>query len=210
MVYEAIRKSVLDGKPRLVEKYIKEAMDKGLNPEEILEKGLLSALDILETSPCDSEEQITGILACARAMKRGIECLERVLGEDIYTRNTSVLIGTAPGDLHDMGKNIVALYFKSAGFRVLDLGVDVSADQFLKTLEEHPEIGIVCISVLLTTSHPEVRHIIQTIRSGMKNRKLCIMIGGGSLTEETAQGFGADIYTESAVAAVNAARSIGG
>lgn len=207
MLYEAIRGAVLDGKPRLVEKTIREALWKGLDAKDILEKGLLSALDSIESNLCDNEEQISASLACARAMKKGIECLENVLGEALYSANCSILIGTATGDLHDMGKNIVALYFRGAGFKVLDLGVDVSATQFVKALEENPEIRIVCISALLKTSVPEVRHIVQSIRSFAKNREVYIMIGGGSVTEEMAESFGADCYTENAVAAVRAARA---
>lgn len=207
MLYVSIRKAVLDGKPRLVEKYIKEALWRGSDPKDILEEGLLSALDSLEKNLCENEEQITTTLACARAMKKGIETLEAILGEKMITQSGAILIGTASGDLHDMGKNIVALYFRGAGFPVLDLGVDVSADQFVKALEQHPEVKIVCISALLKTSLPEVRHIIQAIRTTMKKRDLFIMIGGGSTTEEMAEDFGADCYTENAVAAVRAART---
>lgn len=205
MIYEVIQKAVLDGKPRLVEKSIKEALWKGLDPEEILKKGLLSSLDSLEGNLCQEEEQIAMTLACARAMKRGIECLESELGDKLPKQKCSVLIGTAAGDLHDMGKNIVALYFRIAGFPVIDLGVDVSAEQFLRTLEKHEEISILCVSSLLNTSLPEVRRIVQTVRSGLKQRKVFIMIGGGSLTAELAEEFGADCYTDNAISAARAA-----
>ncbi len=188
----------------MVEKSIREALEKGINARDVLEKGLLSSLDVIENSFCENEEEITATLACARAMKKGIEQIEAELGEELHTQNQSILIGTASGDLHDMGKNIVALYFRAAGFRVEDLGVDVSAGQFLEALEQHPEIKIVCISVLLKTSHPEVRHIIQAIRAAMKNREVFIMLGGGSLTAELAEELGADCYTENAAAAVKA------
>lgn len=207
MVYEAIRQSVLDGKPRLVKKEISEALERGIDPREILEKGLLAALDEIENSGCEDEEQITAVLASARAMKKGIESIEEVLGEELYTQDETVLIGTATGDLHDMGKDIVALYFRSAGFPVVDLGVDVSAGQFLKALEEYPKVRIVCISALLKTSCPEVRHIIQAVRGAAKDRDLFLMIGGGSMSEELAVSMGADCYTDSAVSAVKAARA---
>ncbi|MDO4489899.1 MAG: cobalamin-dependent protein [Lachnospiraceae bacterium] len=204
MLYEGIRLAVLDGKPRLVEKRIKEALDGGTDPRDILEKGLLAALDPIEEIQCDCEEEIAATLSYARAMKKGIECLETVLGESLYTKKCAVLIGTAVGDLHDMGKNIVALYFRASGFPVVDLGVDVSADQFIRALEAHPEAEVVCISTLLKTSHPEVKHMIQSIRAAMKSRKVLIMLGGGSVTEEIAQALDADCYTDSAVAAVKA------
>lgn len=207
MLFESIQKAVLDGKPRLVEKYVREGLERGLAPGVLLEMGLLAALDSLETNLCEDERQITVSLACARAMKRGIECLEPVLGEGLYDQNCTILIGTATGDLHDMGKNIVALYFRVAGFRVVDLGVDVSASQFLKALEEHKDAKIVCISSLLQTSLPEVRHIVQSIRNGLKQRKVFIMVGGGSVTAELADAYGADCYTETAAGAANAARS---
>lgn len=207
MIYESIRKAVLDGKPRLVEKTIKEALWKGMDPEEILKKGLLASLDSLEGNLCQEEEQIAMTLACARAMKRGIECLETALGDKLPKQKCQVLIGTAAGDLHDMGKNIVALYFRVAGFPVIDLGVDVSAEQFLKTLDANKEIKILCVSSLLKTSLPEVRRIIQLVRNGLKQRELFIMIGGGSITAELADEYGADCYTDNAIEAARAAEA---
>lgn len=207
MLYEGIRYAVLEGKPRIVEKSIRKALDSGASPRDVLEKGLLSALDSIEDNMCEDEAQITTSLACSRAMKKGIDILETVQGKELYTQNCSILIGTATGDLHDMGKNIVALYFRSAGFKVVDLGVDVSAAQFIQALEEHQEVEIVCISVLLKTSLPEVKRTIRSIRQAMKNRKLYLMIGGGSMTKELAEQFEADCYTENAVAAVKAARA---
>ncbi|MCQ2500968.1 MAG: cobalamin-dependent protein [Lachnospiraceae bacterium] len=205
MMYESIRRAVLDGKPRLVEKNIKEALWKGLDPKDILEQGLMAALDSIEDIECDNEEQITQTLACARAMKKGMESLDTVMGGELQNKGVSVVIGTASGDLHDMGKNIVALYFRIAGFSVVDLGVDVSALQFLKALENNRDARIVCISSLLKTSYTEVRHIIQSIRSTVKGRDLFIMVGGSSMTEEMAHECGADCYTENAASAVRAA-----
>ncbi|MDO4616030.1 MAG: cobalamin-dependent protein [Lachnospiraceae bacterium] len=207
MYYNAIQAAVLEGKPRLVEKRIREALAEGLSPKELLEKGLLSALDMIQDRVCEDEEQIVMTLSCARAMKKGIDSIEAEMGEDLYTQNETVLIGTVSGDLHDVGKNIVALYFRGAGFRVVDLGVDVSPDRFLQALREHPEIRIVCISSLLKTAHRDLQHIIGKIRGTMKRRELFLMIGGGSVTAEDAKEYGADCYTENAVAAVNAAKA---
>lgn len=207
MLFEAIQKAVFDGKARLVEKNIQEGLRRGLDPKEILEKGLLAALDSLEQNLCADEMQITTSLAYAKAMKKGLECLEPILGEQLYDQECTILIGTATGDLHDMGKNIVALYFRTAGFRVVDLGVDVSAAQFLKALAEHKDAGIVCISSLMKSSLPEVRNIIQSIRNGSKQRKIYIMVGGGSVTAELADAYGADCYTETAAGAAIAARA---
>ncbi len=206
MLFETIRQAVLDGKPRLVEKQIKKALAEGRDSREILEMGILPALEAIENNDCEDEEQIIQTISCSRAVKKGIECIEAELGEKLFTQNETVLIGTAVGDLHDMGKDIVALYFKAAGFRVVDLGVDVSAGQFVKSLEEHPEIRIVCVSTLLKTAYGEVRHIVQAVRGSMKHRELFLMLGGGAMTEETAAACGADCYTETAVAAVGAAR----
>ncbi len=206
MYYEEIRNAVLDGKPRLVEKKIREALADGLDPQEILEQGLLSAAGFIEDSDSDDESQVMLTLSSAKAMKKGMDCIEKELGGKLYTQETAILIGTASGDLHDVGKNVVALYFRGAGFRVIDLGVDVSAGRFVKTLQEHPEVEIVCVSSLLKTAQAEIRHIMQAIRGSMKNRELFLMVGGGAVTEEEALSCGADCYTDNAAAAVKAAR----
>ena len=104
----------------------------------------------------------------------------------------TIILGTVEGDLHDVGKNLVALMFRSAGFKVIDLGVDISEKQFLKAVKENPDASIVCISSLLTTALPEMQQVVKSLRKHDPKHKLKIMVGGGAVTEELAKQFRAD------------------
>ena len=110
------------------------------------------------------------------------------------------------GDLHEIGKNLVGIIFRSYGFEVVDLGVDVSEKQFLKAIREHPDASIVLISSLLTTTMREMRQIVKAIRHYDRERRLKIMVGGGPVTQEFADEIGADAYTETALEAAKLAR----
>lgn len=119
----------------------------------------------------------------------------------------TVILGTVEGDLHDVGKNLVAIMFRSAGFKVIDLGVDIPEKQFLKAVRDNPEVSIVCISSLLTTSIPEMQQVVKSLRRHDKEHRLKIMVGGGAVTQEFADTIGADAYTETAVDAAEKAKT---
>ena len=111
------------------------------------------------------------------------------------------------GDLHDVGKNLVAIMFRSAGFQVIDLGVDVSEKQFLRAVKENPDVSIVCLSSLLTTSMGAMRQVVRALRETKDRQMLKIMVGGGSVTREFADEIGADAYSETAVEAAELAKT---
>ncbi len=204
--YEDIRLSVEHGQPKETEKLVKKALKEGLPPQEILEQGMVEAMRLVGQRYKNNEIYIPGILAAARAMRDGIAVLE----PDMKGRNqkiATVILGTVEGDLHDMGKNLVAMMFRCAGFEVIDLGVDVSDKQFLTAIKEHPKASIVCISTLLTTAMPEMRQVVKSIRQSDKEKRLKIMVGGAPVTQEFADTIGADAYTENAVDAAQTARS---
>ena len=117
------------------------------------------------------------------------------------------ILGTVEGDLHDVGKNLVAIMFRSAGFQVIDLGVDVSEKQFLRAVKENPDVSIVCLSSLLTTSMGAMRQVVRALRETKDRQMLKIMVGGGSVTREFADEIGADAYSETAVEAAELAKT---
>jgi len=142
-------------------------------------------------------------------MKYGLRVLKPRLeaeGEDSMHKG-KVILGTVVGDLHDVGKNLVGLMFESAGFEVIDLGIDVSEKKFVQAVKDHPDAAIVCISSLLTTSLGNMKSIVKAL-NGMEERKnFRIMVGGAPVTQEFSDEIGADAYTDNAYDAAEAAKT---
>lgn len=208
MPYDEIQEAIIEGRPRLAAKLVKKALNNGEKAADILEHGLLEAMHRMGTDFQDDDSDIAKVLACARAMKTSLEQLEPSLDNSHRENLGKVILGTAGGDLHDVGKNVVAIMFRGSGFEVLDLGVDVSAQRFVRAVQEHPDVKIVCISSLLSTSLPEMKHIVQALNE-MENRSdFHVMVGGGTVSEEFARQIGADAYTENAVDAAETAKTL--
>lgn len=205
-----IRDSVLRGRPKEAEARINEALDQGIAPREIVEKALIGAMrQISDEGIAEKDGDITRILCAARCVRVGMEILEPLLEEqDSMNHLGTVILGTVAGDLHDVGKNLVGIMFRSVGFDVIDLGVDISGRQFLKALKEHPEADMICISSLLSTSLPEMKKLVASIRKYDKKNHIRIMVGGGAVDRAFAEEIGADAYTESAVEAATLARNL--
>ena len=199
-ILEEIQAAIENGRPKDAERLISRAVEEGIRPSVTLEEAM-NAGEYYRNNDGD----IPRILAAARSMRKGLNILEPYLEKDKVCFLGTVLLGTIEGDLHDVGKNLVAMMFRSAGFHVIDLCVDVSEKQFLKAVQDNPQVQIVCISSLLTTSMPEMRRVVKSLReSGPPNLK--IMVGGGSVTQEFADEIGADAYTETAVDAAEVAK----
>ena len=207
VTYEDIRLSVERGQPKETEKLVRKALAEGLLAEEIVNRGMVEAMRLVGQRYRNNEIYIPGILAAARAMREGVAVLEPEMEEAGQRRLGTIILGTVEGDLHDMGKNLVAMMFRCAGFEVIDLGVDVSDKQFLAALRDHPQTSIVCISTLLTTAMPGMQQVVKSIRQSDRERQIKIMVGGAPVTQAFADSIGADAYTENAVDAAEKARS---
>ena len=147
------------------------------------------------------------MLIAARTMKRGVEVLKPKLAAGETTMLGKCIIGTVHGDLHDIGKNLVALMLESAGFEVIDLGVDVPSENFLNTLKANPDAKIVALSALLTTTMPAMKDTAAALKnSELKGFKL--IVGGAPITEQFAQEVGADGYSADAAGAVVLAKKL--
>ncbi len=206
-VLETIQEAVANGRPKDVERQIRQALEQGLPAEQILEEALIPAMREAGEHYRNNECDIPRILSAARSMRKGLQILEPFLEKSGETNRGTIVLGTVEGDLHDVGKNLVAIMFRSAGFKVIDLGVDVSEKQFLKAVRENPEVKLVCISSLLTTSMPEMRQVVRSLRNAKDLPPLKIMVGGGSVNQQFAEEIGADAYTETAVDAAEWAKS---
>ena len=143
----------------------------------------------------------------AKTMQAATEVLKPLLGENTARLGT-VVIGTVMGDVHDIGKNLVAMMLEGAGFTVIDLGTDVYTEDFIEAVEQHPETKIIALSALLTTTMPAMRDTVRALRQAPCCRGIRIMVGGAPVTEAFAQQIGADAYTQNAAMAAERAREL--
>jgi len=184
---------------------VKAELDKGMEINSILNDGLIGAMDIVGKKFSDGELFVPEMLQAAKAMKAGLEVLKPHLsGEAAVTKGT-IVIGTVKGDLHDIGKNLVAMMMEGAGFNVVDLGVDVAADKFVQSAREN-SAGVVALSALLTTTMPAM----ETTVAAIKEAGLAAMtiIGGAPVTEAFADQVGSDGYSDDAPGAVELVRKL--
>ena len=206
-IVEQIRIAIKEGHPQETIDLVSTALDSGVTIQEIVEDGMLSAMRDMNELVRKEESNIPKILAAARCIRRGFEVLEQDGQELQPPKIGKIILGTVEGDLHDVGKNLVALMFRSVGFEVIDLGVDISEKQFLKAIRENPDVSIVCLSSLLNTSLPEMTQVVKRLRKDPK-RKYKILVGGGAVTEEIAKQMGADAYTETAADCASLAKEM--
>jgi len=173
--------------------------------DEILNAGLIDAMDIVGKKFSDGSLFVPEMLMAAKAMKAGLEVLKPHLSAGAVVAKGTVIIGTVKGDLHDIGKNLVALMMEGAGFDVVDLGVDIDAEQFVKAAVEH-NAGVVALSALLTTTMPTMENIVAAIKeAGIAVKTI---IGGAPVTAAFADQIGADGFSEDAPGAVELTRKL--
>ena len=173
--------------------------------DEILNEGLIGAMDIVGKKFSDGELFVPEMLMAAQTMKAGLEVLKPHLSDEDAVSRGTVVIGTVKGDLHDIGKNLVAMMMEGGGFNVVDLGVDIDAEKFLKAAVEH-NAGVIALSALLTTTMPAMEATIVAIKEAGIAAK--VIIGGAPVTEAFAGQIGADGYSEDAPGAVELARKL--
>ncbi len=203
---ETISQAVQNGKSKKIGELVKQALDAGCQPTEILNKGMIEAMSIVGDKFTKNEIFVPEMLVAARAMKKGVEVLKPYLSGDNTTSVGKVIMGTVAGDLHDIGKNLVIMMLESAGFEVIDLGVDVPADKFVSTLEENPDTKIVAASSLLTTTMPALKETVAALNDCKLRNNIKVMVGGAPITQDFADEIGADAYTEDAASAAQVAK----
>ena len=192
------------GKAKIVKELVQQAIDAGFAPQEILEKGLLAGMDVIGEKFKNNEVFVPEVLVAARAMNFGMAVLKPLLVADGVKNAGKVCIGTIQGDQHDIGKNLVKMMLEGKGFEVIDLGTDVSAEQFIQTAKNE-NCQIIAISALLTTTMSTMAEVVKLAEEAGIRDQVKIMVGGAPLTDAFAKKIGADTYTPDAATAAEAA-----
>ena len=195
------------GKSKLVPGLVAAALEEGNAPVEILNKGMIDAMAVVGEKFKAGEIFVPEMLVAAKAMKKGVEALKPHLASGAAGALGKVIIGTVAGDLHDIGKNLVAMMIESAGFEVIDLGVDVPVEKFLAAAAEDG-IKIVACSALLTTTMPALQQTVEALNAAPFRANIKVMIGGAPITQEFADQVGADAYTPDAASAAKKAKEL--
>ncbi|MCK4887545.1 MAG: corrinoid protein [Planctomycetes bacterium] len=201
----ALSEAIIKGNQNLALEITKAAIDEGMAAKEILNQGLIAGMDVIGGRFKRNEVYIPEVLIAARAMKTAMEILEPELAKAGVEPIGKFIIGTVQGDLHDIGKNLVAMMMKGAGFEVVDLGVDISPEKFVEQAKA-TGIGLIGMSALLTTTMPAMEKTIQAIKDAGIDAK--IMIGGAPVTQGYADKIGADGYAADAATAVDIAKKL--
>jgi 5-methyltetrahydrofolate--homocysteine methyltransferase len=178
----------------------KSALDNGVKPDEILENALIPAMAAVGNKFSRKEIYVPQMLMSAKAMNSAMKHLKPFFQSGETKRRGKFIIGTVAGDLHDIGKNLVAMMIEGGGWEVIDLGVDVSSEKFLKALDENPG-AVIGMSALLTTTMENMKKTVSTIREKHSGSK--ILVGGAPVTMEYCQKIGADYYSPDPQGAVN-------
>jgi 5-methyltetrahydrofolate--homocysteine methyltransferase len=195
------------GNAKKVKALVEDALSEGIDPKEILQEGLLDGMSIIGEKFKKNEVFVPEVLIAARAMNAGISVLEPALAKTGNKPIGTVVIGTINGDLHDIGKNLVSMMIKGAGFKVVDIGVDVHPQKFVDKAEEL-NADIICVSALLTTTMGNMKGVIDELNKRELRDKYVVMVGGAPVTDSFAKQIGADIYTPDAATAADAAKNV--
>jgi 5-methyltetrahydrofolate--homocysteine methyltransferase len=207
MNLESLKDGVIKGKSADVERLTKEALNSGIKPQEILKNALIPAMGIVGNKMKNNEFFIPEVLIAAKAMKSSMVILKPLLADKDFGSEGKVLLGTVKGDLHDIGKNLVMMMFEGAGFKVVDLGTDVSPEKFVNAVKsENPDI--VGLSALLTTTMPSIKKTLEALKEAGLRNKVKVLVGGAPITQEYANEVGADGYASDAPSAVDKAKQL--
>ena len=206
-VLEEISQNLQRGKAKIVKELVQQAIDEGIPAKEILEKGLLSGMDIIGEKFKNNEVFVPEVLVAARAMNMGASLLKPLLADGDNTSAGRVCIGTVRGDLHDIGKNLVKMMMEGKGLEVIDLGTDVSPETYVETAASQ-NCQIICCSALLTTTMSVMSDVVKEAEKAGIRDHVKIMVGGAPVTEAFCEQIGADKYTADAASAADAAVEI--
>ncbi len=204
---QTIYQSVIAANQDEVEFAVQRALDQSISPEDILDKGLIAPMKEIGSRFENGEIFVPEMLVAARSMKAGMARLRPLLTDADVDVSGKVVIGTVEGDLHDIGKNLVAIMLEGAGFEVIDLGTDVSPEEFADAIKEH-QAQLVGMSALLTTTMENMSLTIQVLQEMGIRKNVGIMVGGAPVTDTFAQEIGADAFAPDASRAVSVAKAL--
>ena len=199
-----ISENLQKGKAKIVKELVTQAIAEGMDPEQILNEGLLAGMNVVGEKFKNNEVYVPEVLVAARAMNMGAEVLKPHLAASGVVARGKVCIGTVAGDLHDIGKNLVKMMMEGKGLEVVDLGTDVSPETFVNTAESEG-CQVICCSALLTTTMGAMEEVVKLAKERGIRDKVKIMIGGAPVSQEYCDKIGADCYTVDAASAADAA-----
>ena len=202
-----IAAALIEGENDTVDRLTAAALEDGIEALEIMDDGLIAGMGVVGIKFRENFIFVPEVLACARAMKAGMVHIEPILSASGVEPLGRVIMGTVKGDLHDIGKNLCIMMLRGAGFVVIDLGVDTSADEFIDAIEEH-EASLMGMSALLTTTMPNMGKTIEAFIDADLRDDVKIMVGGAPVTQEFADDMGADGYGKDALACVELAKNL--
>ena len=182
-------------------------LERGLTPYDVLTKALVGGMDVVGADFRDGVLFVPEVLMAAKAMKAGMEILRPLLVETGAPQIGTMVIGTVKGDIHDIGKNLVAMMMEGAGFKVVNLGINTDAEKFLAAIHEHTP-DILGMSALLTTTMPYMGVVIKTLKEQALRDKLIVLVGGAPLNVAFAEEIEADAYCRDAAVAVETAKKL--
>jgi corrinoid protein of di/trimethylamine methyltransferase len=206
-VFQPIQDDVLKGNHIEITKHVQELLDEGLDARDILQRGMISAMEVISEQFRAGEVFIPEVLLSARAMNTALQVLEPYLASKEREISGKVLMGTVRGDMHDIGKNMVITMLRGVGFEIQDMGVNVPTEQIVQCISEYRP-DILGLSALLTTTMPGMRDVIEALKSEGLRESLKIMVGGAPVNEKFARDVGADGYAADAGEAVELAKNL--
>ena len=205
---QEIATAVENGKTKIVAGLVEQALAEGVDAQEILNVGMIQAMDVVGAKFGRGDIFVPEMLVAAKAMKNGVEVLKPKLAAAGSASLGKVVIGTVIGDLHDIGKNLVAMMIESAGFEVKDLGVDVPVAKFVEAVENDPAVKIMAVSALLTTTMPAMKDTVDALNASKVRERFKVLVGGAPITQDFANQIKADSYAPDAASAAKAAKAL--
>ncbi|SMB99916.1 5-methyltetrahydrofolate--homocysteine methyltransferase [Thermanaeromonas toyohensis ToBE] len=204
-ILEEIKEALMAGNANKVREGVNKALEEGIAPTTIINDALIAAMNVVGIKFKNNEIYVPEVLVAARAMHAGMEVVKPMLAGDSLQEKGTMVIGTVKGDLHDIGKNLVIMMMEGAGFKVIDLGIDVPAEKFVQAVEEHKP-QVVGMSALLTSTMMQMKKTIEALAAYRDRIK--IIVGGAPVTQKFADEIGADGYAPDAASAVDKVKEL--
>lgn len=202
-----IKETVVEGKHKEIEDQVRQAIDQGMDLDTLINEALIAAMDVVGKRFSSGEIFVPEMLVSAMTMKKGLELIKPLLAGDGASTKGTILIGTVQGDLHDIGKNLVAMMLEGAGYRVVDMGVDIKVPDIVALVEKE-NADVLGLSALLTTTLPGMEKVIEALKEAGLRDGVKVMIGGAPVDLAFAEKIGADGYAPDAAAAVELVRRL--
>jgi len=206
-ILEQMSEALIKGDANTVKELAQKAVDDGIAPNQVIKQGLIPGMAVVGERFKKNEIYVPEVLIAARAMHAGMDVVKPLLTDPDADTEGTFVIGTVKGDLHDIGKNLVVMMMEGAGFKVVDLGVDVSPEKFVQAAQEN-NADVVGLSALLTTTMVAMKDTIEAINSSDLKGKVKVIIGGAPVTQNFADEIGADGYAPDASSAVDVSKEL--